>query len=220
MKKILAALLCFCAPVYAQDPKVEFFTPEATGCMILRECTEDVVQITKGDQLHEIVTGSEAETIKEEFVQLTNAIIDLGINIYVAPARYFQPQDQGIYHTKYNAIFLNLKYMRDSKHLIGTLRHEGWHLAQDCMAGTLDNSFVAVIMDDNEIPEIHKYLTKIVYAANPKAIPWEQEAKWAEATKGMTVDALKACKTGAMWEIYKPTPLTKKYLLDYGFMQD
>ena len=220
MKKILAALLCICAPVYAQDPKVEFFTPEATGCMILRECTEDVVQITNGDQLQEIVTGMQAETIKEEFVQLTNAIIDLGIDIYIAPARYFGHQDQGIYHTKYNAIFLNLKYMRDSKHLIGTLRHEGWHLAQDCMAGTLDNSFVAVIMDDDSIPEIHKYLTKIVYAANPNAIPWEQEAKWAEATKGMTLDALKACKTGAMWDIYEPTPLTKKYLIDYGFLED
>ena len=109
--------------------------------------------------------------------------------------------------------------MRDARQLIGTLRHEGWHLAQDCMAGTLDNSFVAVIMDDEKIPEIHKYLTKTVYATTPKAIPWEQEANWAEATQGMTIDALKACKKGAMWKIYEPTPLTKKYLMDHGFME-
>ena len=219
MKRILAALLCICAPVYAQDPKVEFFTPDATGCMILRECKEDVVQITNKNQLHEIVTGPDAELIKEEFGQLINAITDLGIKIYIAPARYFGHQDQGIYHTKYNAVFLNLKYMRNTEHLIGTLRHEGWHLAQDCMAGTLDNSFVAVIMHDNTIPEIHKYLTTIIYSDNPAAIPWEQEAKWAEATNGMTIDALKACKTGAMWEIYEPTPLTKEYLIDHGFLK-
>ena len=219
MKRLLAALLCICAPVYAQDPKVEFFTPDATGCMILRECKEDVVKITNKDQLHEIVTGPNAELVKEEFGQLLNAITGLGIEIYIAPARYFGHQDQGIYHTKYNAVFLNLKYMRNTEHLIGTLRHEGWHLAQDCMAGTLDNSFVAVIMHDNTIPEIHKYLTTIIYSDNPAAIPWEQEAKWAEATNGMTIDALKACKTGAMWEIYEPTPLTKEYLIDHGFLK-
>ena len=219
MKRILAALLCICAPVYAQDPKVEFFTPDATGCMILRECKEDVVQITHKDQIHEIVTGPDVETVKEEFGQLVNAITDLGIKIYIAPARYFGHQDQGIYHTKYNAVFLNLKYMQYTKHLIGTLRHEGWHLAQDCMAGTIDNSFVAVIMDDKTIPEIHKYLTKVLYEASPAAIPWEQEAKWAEATQGMTVNALKACKTGAMWEIYEPTPLTKEYLEKHGYLK-
>ena len=219
MKRILAALLCICAPVYAQDPKVEFFTPDATGCMILRECKEDVVQITDKDQLNKIVTGPDAELIEKEFGQLIDAITDLGIKIYIAPARYFGHKDQGIYHTKYNAVFLNLRYMRDTKHLIGTLRHEGWHLAQDCMAGTLDNSLVAVIMNDKEIPEIHKYLAGVLYRDNPKAVPWEQEAKWAEATQGMTVDALEACKTGAMWEIYEPTPLTREYLVDHGYLK-
>ena len=219
MKRILAALLCICAPVYAKDPEVKFFTPDATGCMILRECKEDVVQITDKNQLDKIVTGPDADLIKEEFGQLVTAIRDLGIEIYIAPARYFGPRDQGIYHTKYNAVFLNSKYMRYTKHLIGTLRHEGWHLAQDCMAGTLDNSLVAVIMHDKEIPEIHKYLTGVLYVDNPKAIPWEQEAKWAEATQGMTVEALKACKTGAMWEIYEPTPLTKEYLEKHGYLK-
>lgn len=220
MKKILAALLCFCAPAFAQDPEVKFFTPDATGCMILKECTEDVIQITNAEQLHEIVLGPEALTIKDEFSLLIDAITDLGIEIYVAPAKYFEPKNQGLYHTKYNRIYLNLKYMRDSQHLIGTLRHEGWHLAQDCMAGTLDNSLVAVILDDQKIPEIHKYLTKIIYASIPHSIPWEQEAKWAEATEGMTADALKACKTGAMWEVYDPTPLTRKYLIDKGFINE
>ena len=84
--------------------------------------------------------STDAELIKKEFGQLVDAITDLGIEIYIAPARYFGHKDQGIYHTKYNAVFLNLRYMRDTKKLIGTLRHEGCHLAQDCMAGTLDNT--------------------------------------------------------------------------------
>ena len=38
-------------------------------------------------------------------------------------------------------------------------------------------------------------------------------------TEGMTVDALNACATGAMWTIYEPTPLTRKYLVDEGFIK-
>ena len=68
MNKLLAALLFCCAPVYAQDPKVEFFTPDATGCMILKECKEDVVQITDAKQLFDIIDGSEAEKIADEFL--------------------------------------------------------------------------------------------------------------------------------------------------------
>ena len=35
----------------------------------------------------------------------------------------------------------------------------------------------------------------------------------------MTQEALEACATGRMWEIYKPTPLTRQYLEDNGFIQ-
>lgn len=220
MNKLLAALLFCCAPVYAQDPKVEFFTPDATGCMILKECKEDVVQITDAKQLFDIIDGSEAEKIADEFSLLINIMVDLGVEIFIAPARYFVPNVQGMYHSKFNSIYLNLQYMRDSRFLISTLRHEGWHLAQDCMAGTIDNSIIAVIMDEEKIPGIHKYLAKMVYAEIPFSIPWEQEAKWAEATEYMTADALKACKTGAMWEIYEPTPLTRQYLIDEGFIEE
>ena len=40
----------------------------------------------------------------------------------------------------------------------------------------------------------------------------EAEATWAGKTENMTQQALEACATGAMWEIYEPTPLTREWL--------
>ena len=50
--------------------------------------------------------------------------------------------------------------------------------------------------------------------------PGRRKATWAGKTEGMTLAALKACNTGAMWEIYPPTPLTREYLIKEGYMND
>ena len=42
---------------------------------------------------------------------------------------------------------------------------------------------------------------------------------WAGHTEGMTRDALKICARRPMWEVYPPTPLTKKYLINEGYMK-
>jgi hypothetical protein len=60
-------------------------------------------------------------------------------------------------------------------------------------------------------------LAERTYPSN--AVPWEAEAWWAGKTKDMTVDALEACATGAMWEIYEPTPLTRKFLEEKGYIK-
>lgn len=220
MRKLLAALLCLSAPVFAQQPEVEYKTPDALGCIILKECTEEVHKITSGDQLPEHIDHPSLINVLDEVTTIVDLANGLDIEIYLASEKYFPFGVQGLYHTNYNLMVLNKYYMQNPKWLLGTLRHEGWHLAQDCMAGTLNNSIVAVIMDDKKIPEIHKFLTKKTYSENPKTIPWEQEAKWAEATENMTINALKACKAGEMWKTYKPTPLTRKYLVDEGYIKD
>lgn len=219
MRKLLAALLCFSAPVFAEQPNVKYNTPESLGCIILKECTEEVQKITNVDQLHTVVTDSNFQIIKDEIEQLIKLINDVDVEVFVASGKYFPFGVQGIYHSLHNRMFLNEYYMQKSKFLLGTLRHEGWHVAQDCMAGTLDNSLVAVIMDDKEIPQIYKFLTSKTYASEPKSIPWEQEANWAEGTKSMTINALKACSKGEMWNSYNPTPLTKKYLVEHGYIK-
>ena len=88
------------------------------------------------------------------------------------------------------------------------------------MAGTLDNSMVAIILDPAEIPDPVKMMTEIRYKFfAPRAIPWEQEAIFAGAVPNMTVDALKACSAGSMWNVYTPTPKTEEWLKKNGFMK-
>ena len=46
-----------------------------------------------------------------------------------------------------------------------------------------------------------------------------EKVTWAGKTEGMTMQALKACANGPMWNVYEPTPLTKEYLVNEGFYQ-
>ena len=48
-------------------------------------------------------------------------------------------------------MFFNEKYLSTPNVLLKVLRHEGWHTAQDCMAGTIDNTFTAVILQDGKV---------------------------------------------------------------------
>ena len=84
------------------------------------------------------------------------------------------------------------------------------------MAGTIDNSMIAIIKPEEEVPMIWQELVERTYPVN--AQPWEKEATWAGKTAGMTQKALSACATGKMWEVYEPTPLTRKYLVENGYI--
>ena len=100
--------------------------------------------------------------------------------------------------------------------LMSVMRHEGWHAAQDCMAGTIENSLIAIIKPEEEVPMIWRNMAERTYPKS--AVPWEAEATWAGKTEGMTAAALSACAKGKMWEVYEPTPLTRKYLVDKGYI--
>ena len=39
-------------------------------------------------------------------------------------------------------------------------------------------------------------------------------------TEGMTQAALEACAAGKMWEVYEPTPLTRKWLLENNYIKE
>ena len=101
--------------------------------------------------------------------------------------------------------------------LMTVMRHEGWHAAQDCMAGTIKNNMIAIIKPEEDVPKIWREMVEKTY---PKSsVPWEAEAKWAGLTEGMTMKALKSCAAGTMWTDYKPTPLTEKWLREEGFIK-
>ena len=102
--------------------------------------------------------------------------------------------------------------------LMQLMRHEGWHAAQDCMAGTIDNSMIAIIKPEDDVPMIWRVMAERTYPA--AAVPWEAEAQWAGRTENMTMEALQACARGSMWTEYEPTPLTRQWLEENGYINN
>ena len=102
--------------------------------------------------------------------------------------------------------------------LMSVVRHEGWHAAQDCMAGTIENNLIAIIHNEEDVPKIWQEIASHTYASMPHAIPWEKEATWAGKTAGMTENALQACAEGEMWKVYEPTPLTAQWLRENNYI--
>ena len=107
--------------------------------------------------------------------------------------------------------------MRRPGVLMSVMRHEGWHAAQDCMAGSIKNSMIAIIKPEEDVPMMYREMAERTYP--PHAVPWEAEASWAGRTESMTMEALESCARGTMWTDYEPTPLTKKWLEEEGFIK-
>ena len=77
---------------------------------------------------------------------------------------------------------------------------------------------MAIIHPEEDVPGLWREMVERTYANH--AVPWEAEAFWAGHTKGMTKDALEACESSTpMWDIYPPTPLTKKWLKEEGYIK-
>ena len=215
MKKLLLALILAAAPVNA-EPTKGYYTMDAMGCMIVQECTDGVIQVWGADQLEELFPHSDWNLVKEEFSRMMNALSQVGVGVYVAPEKYFQVGHRGVYHTVSNNFYLNRSYVHRPNVMMTIMRHEGWHAAQDCMAGTIKNSLIAIIKNEEDVPALWREMVEKSYPA--EAVPFEAEATWAGKTAEMTQDALEACAEGNMWEKYPPTPLTKEWLKENGYL--
>ena len=203
---------------FSRNPieETEYNSAHSMGCMLLQECTEGVVEINSVQDLKDYY--GDYDVLPAEFQQLLDVLGEIGIKVYIAPDRYFLSGTRGVYHTVSNNFYLNDMYMVKKHHLMSVMRHEGWHAAQDCMAGSIDNTFIAVIRNSDDIPQIWKDMAADVYPAN--ALPWEQEATWAGREEGMTLNALQACASDTpMWEQIEPTPLTRQFLVDKGYIK-
>ena len=148
---------------------------------------------------------------------MLSSLSRVGVNVFLADSKYFPPGHRGVYHTVGNNFFLNKDHVGRPHVLMSVMRHEGWHAAQDCMAGSIKNKMIAIIKPEEEVPMIWRTLAERTYP--PHAVPWEAEATWAGKTEGMTEKALAACADGNMWEVYEPTPLTRKYLEESGYIR-
>ena len=222
MKKIIASLLASAAlttPVFADPLKdSEYFTMHSMGCMLLQECIDEVEEITSILDVSSQYSNTDSfYSVATEFNNMLSSLNMIGVKVFLADQKYFPVSHRGVYHTVGNNFFLNKAFMGRPNVLMSVMRHEGWHAAQDCMAGTIDNSLIAIIKPEDEVPMLWRDMVESAYPES--SWPWEKEATWAGKTEGMTMNALAACADGNMWEVYEPTPLTRKYLVDFGYIK-
>ena len=217
IKSLLAVLaaVAIAVPVEAKPTK-GYYTMDAMGCMLLRECTDNVRQIKNIDDIRKEYPNSNFDIVADEFNSMLLSLDEIGVMVFLGDEKYFPPGHRGVYHTVSNNFFLNEKFMHRPSVLMTVMRHEGWHAAQDCMAGSIKNSMIAIIHPEKKVPAIWREMVEKTYPKS--AVPWEAEAKWAGLTEKMTAEALKACAAGNMWEVYTPTPLTEKWLRKEGYM--
>ena len=222
MKKVIMSLLAaatIAAPVLADPIKQdEYYSNHSMGCMLLRECTDGVKQINSIADIADTYPDNNFSSVANEFNSMLTALNQVGVNVFLAEEKYFPVGHRGVYHTVSNNFFLNKTFMKRPHVLMSVMRHEGWHVAQDCMAGTIENNMIAIIMPEEDVPEMWQEMARRAYALMPHAIPWEKEATWAGKTEGMTMKALQSCAAGTMWTDYEPTPLTREWLVENGYI--
>jgi len=225
MKKLLpiATALFLTLPVQAsqiakKQPTVAPYTPSAMGCMILLECTEGVEQLTVES---EIFKSSDFDLFRDEIKAILVGLDANKVPVYLAPRRYWIPGTIGLYKPDINRLYINDYLLKDPREFLGTLRHEGWHAVQDCMAGGISTSFMAQVHQDKEIPNwVIKQTTRTYTAAGmARAIPWESDANWAEEQANVTAKHLAMCGKGPLWEQVRPTPMTMEWLIGCGWMK-
>ena len=218
---LLGALHGMTIPVIAGEDKITkgYNSMDSMGCMLVRECKNDVNEVhSLLDISSQYDNTEEFTSIAHEFNAMLMAMNQVGIKVFLADQRYFPIMHRGVYHTVSNNVYLNKRYMDEPHVLMQLMRHEGWHAAQDCMAGTIDNTLIAIIKPEEDVPMVWRVMAERTYPAS--AVPWEAEAGWAGRTEGMTQAALEACAAGKMWEVYEPTPLTRKWLLENNYIKE
>ena len=137
----------------SKDPEVPHYTHHAMGCMLLEECTDGVTQIfsMQGVREHFGENGLyDYDPHADEFNAMVHYLNEMGVKVFIGPEKYFTRNTRGLYQSKHNVMFLNELWVEKPATLMSVMRHEGWHAAQDCMAGTVDNAYLAIIMDSRQ----------------------------------------------------------------------
>ena len=214
MKKIilsLAILAGIAAPALAEPEIKRWKTYHSMGCMMVGECQDGVKQVTRWEDL-----GPEYDKFGGELTIIIENLNKAGIKIFLAEDKYFVMMTRGLYSVADNNMFLNKKYIDDPLMMTKVIRHEAWHATQDCMAGTLDNTFTAVVLQDGVVPDWIKRGAEKTYAEN--AVPYEAEAMYAAFHPNLVIRGVKACAGDKpMWKVFTPTPMTKEWLIKEGF---
>jgi len=207
MKRFLLLLMLLLSSSVAASET--HYTDEALECMKERKCTSGVEKVSLKGQL------KETKTILKNLEQM-------GVEVYNAKSIYFTENYRALYFPDKNAIYINKKYINVEGELsfLQILRHEAWHAAQDCMAGTVNNSDISSIFSHEDIPKhiIEETFARYGYS-DPEVIRIEREAVWVMYEPNMTIKALEACNSDTpIWETYLPPKRTWKYLYINSFL--
>ena len=218
MNKLLVGLAIFANMAFLPgrtDPIVKGWkTYDSMGCMMLRECTDNVREVKKVEDLGQIYSQL---SFKDELKSIFVSMKKLDIKAYIADDKYFFMKTRGLYSVDTNSIFINERYTSNPLRTLKIIRHEVWHAVQDCMGGSLDNTFTAIVFPPKKIPDWISEGAKKTYPKS--AALFEAEAMNSMYSPNITRDAIAVCASDKpMWEVYPPTPLTKKWLKENNYI--
>ncbi|BCU94032.1 MAG: hypothetical protein CM15mV3_3180 [Caudoviricetes sp.] len=169
-----------------------FYSMDAMGCMLLKECTNGVERINSSIDLMNAYPDANWDYVKDEFDQIMIAFKKIGVHVHLADEKYFPYSHRGVYHTVSNHFYLNKAYMYQPHVLMSVVRHEGWHAAQDCMAGTIKNSMIAIIKPEDEVPPIWQEMVKRTIL---RSTTMGSGATWAGKTENMTMESTRIVRS-------------------------
>ena len=132
MKRFLPALLAALSfgtahIALANEDKITkgFYSMDAMGCMLLRECTEGVEEVFSLLDVSSQYEDPERYTFASlEFNTLLMTLRRIGIKVYLADEKYFPVNHRGVYHTVSNNFFLNKRYMDNPGTLMSVMRQK------------------------------------------------------------------------------------------------
>ena len=161
-------------------------------CMIYRKCKDGVKPINDISDISNYYPNSNFDIVTDEFNRMLASLKKIGVEVFLGDERYFPSLYRGVYSSRKNNIYLNEAYMSDPGGFIRTMRHEGWHVAQDCKSG-MKSKTMKPIISDKYIPKSYHKSVERIYADRPDEIKFEKGAYWAGFTVGMTEAALESC---------------------------
>ena len=196
MKRSILSLFVFASTITSVNAQsindVIESNPYTVNCMASRKCREGVKKINNISDISKFYPDGNFNNIANEFNKMISTLKKIGVEVFLGDKKYFPTNYRGIYSTRRNNFYLNEAYANNSISLIRTMRHEGWHVAQDCKAG-IDNMELELIMSDEIIPQPFTDFVEETYADEPRQIPYEKGAFFASFSKGLTQTALEEC---------------------------
>jgi len=199
MKKILVVIASamIISPINTESMNDHIHSNSNTiQCMASGRCKDGIKEIDDITDISSSFPDTDFSMIAVEVNKMLNILKKIKVKVFLADKKYFPARYRGIYNTSNNRFFLNSKYLHNPRSILFTMRHEGWHVAQDCKAG-ISNKRLEIILDEKYIPQIYRDYVEEVYTGEPNHIPFEKGAFWASVTKDATQWALDACYEGS-----------------------